>query len=535
MGKKFTAAVSVAAALQLAAAVGFAAASDSGGFINTFTDVPREHWAYEAVRELAEDGVIDGYGDGTFHGDRSITRYEMAELVARAMTKLEEASDADKQKIKRLEREFRNELRKMGVRISNLERKMDDVKWGAEVRLRYENDSRKGPAGKEIKDHKTEARTRLKLESKFDPKWEVFACLENTQNFRKSGQDGHLEVYYSYVQGNFGGVKMQAGRIPYIPAYGLIVDNAYNGVGLALGTKLKARLFYGRESKSAFAAKGNGDYYLVSEEVMDPANFKDIESGSKADAVAAAKAFEEQGTSALKPNNYKELLDAIDKIADNGKLKQLAYDLALAKGLQADGTFKKSDNALAKERLDTLLTELGSYSPKLDDANMAGIELSYPLDDKTNIKAAYMTFDAVNLNGPKSKMWEAGFDTQLTPDWNVKAVYGKSNADRDNKAYVLGLTYKQYDVLRPKSFDIYANYLHIERLATYDSTYSTDGVSNIIDLTTGQLHGAEGYELGANYIFNTNMRLNAHMSDVKASDDSDWKEKNYKVQVFVTF
>ncbi len=50
---------------------------------NPFEDVPADHWAYDAVAQLAADGVIEGYGDGTYRGDQEITRYEMAQMVAR--------------------------------------------------------------------------------------------------------------------------------------------------------------------------------------------------------------------------------------------------------------------------------------------------------------------------------------------------------------------------------------------------------------------------------------------------------------------
>ena len=74
-------------AAALAAALTVGAASTTFAAANPFSDVPRDHWAYDAVTQLAADGVVEGYGDGTFRGDRSITRYEMAQMVARAMAK----------------------------------------------------------------------------------------------------------------------------------------------------------------------------------------------------------------------------------------------------------------------------------------------------------------------------------------------------------------------------------------------------------------------------------------------------------------
>ena len=62
---------------------------------NPFSDVPENHWAYDAVAQLAKDGIIEGYGDATFQGGRSITRYEMAQMVAKAMAK-KEVPAADK-------------------------------------------------------------------------------------------------------------------------------------------------------------------------------------------------------------------------------------------------------------------------------------------------------------------------------------------------------------------------------------------------------------------------------------------------------
>ena len=59
-------------ALTTALVVG--AASTTFAAANPFSDVPRDHWAYDAVTQLAADGVIEGYGDGTYRGDRTITR-----------------------------------------------------------------------------------------------------------------------------------------------------------------------------------------------------------------------------------------------------------------------------------------------------------------------------------------------------------------------------------------------------------------------------------------------------------------------------
>ena len=63
---------SMVAALTAAMVMG--AASTTFAAANPFSDVPAGHWAYDAVSQLAQDGIIDGYGDQTFQGDKNITR-----------------------------------------------------------------------------------------------------------------------------------------------------------------------------------------------------------------------------------------------------------------------------------------------------------------------------------------------------------------------------------------------------------------------------------------------------------------------------
>ena len=76
---------SVISTLTTALVVG--AASTTFAAANPFSDVPAGHWAYDAVTQLAADGIIEGYGDGTYLGNRNITRYEMAQMIAKAMAK----------------------------------------------------------------------------------------------------------------------------------------------------------------------------------------------------------------------------------------------------------------------------------------------------------------------------------------------------------------------------------------------------------------------------------------------------------------
>jgi hypothetical protein len=95
-----------------------------------FADVPANHWAYQAIQSLAADGLIDGYPDGTFDGDRPLTRYEMAVLVARVIAKLQAngagyASKTDLETVQKLIDALKDELDALGVRVTNLEDALD--------------------------------------------------------------------------------------------------------------------------------------------------------------------------------------------------------------------------------------------------------------------------------------------------------------------------------------------------------------------------------------------------------------------------
>ena len=59
---------------------------------NPFSDVTPDSWAYQAVSQLAAAGIVNGYPDGTFKGQNDITRYEMAQMIAKAMANQDRAN-----------------------------------------------------------------------------------------------------------------------------------------------------------------------------------------------------------------------------------------------------------------------------------------------------------------------------------------------------------------------------------------------------------------------------------------------------------
>lgn len=117
-------------------AVSLLGSSTTFAAVNHFSSVPKDHWAYGAVEKLVQDGLIDGYGDDDFRGEKAITRYEMAQLVARAMSNVEKADDADKAAIQKLEDEYASELNAMDIRLTKVEKGMSSFKWFGDARIR---------------------------------------------------------------------------------------------------------------------------------------------------------------------------------------------------------------------------------------------------------------------------------------------------------------------------------------------------------------------------------------------------------------
>jgi hypothetical protein len=107
-----------AAALMAFAAPAFAA--------NPFMDVPMNHWAYDAIGQLAASGIVNGYPDGTYKGNQPMTRYEMATLVARglAVVDMNKASKQDVEMLKKLVVEFKDELNALGVQVDRIDRRV---------------------------------------------------------------------------------------------------------------------------------------------------------------------------------------------------------------------------------------------------------------------------------------------------------------------------------------------------------------------------------------------------------------------------
>ena len=220
----------------LSAALVIGAASTTFAAANPFSDVPRDHWAYDAVSQLAADGVVEGYGDGTYRGDRNITRYEMAQMTAKAMTK-GDMSASDKALVDRLAAEFADELNNLGVRVSNLEKHADMVKWEGKLQYTYERTGGefldKYAGGKKTNN---ELLFRLNPTAEVNSHWSVKARLDSKIDLRTdSGNDGNVKLKRAYAEGKYGSTVIQLGKLPIFTEQGMLFDDTISGAAVTLG------------------------------------------------------------------------------------------------------------------------------------------------------------------------------------------------------------------------------------------------------------------------------------------------------------
>ncbi len=203
---------------------------------NPFSDVPAGHWAYDAVNKLAAEGVVEGYPGGTYGGDRLMTRYEMAQITAKAMAK---GANAD-----RLAAEFAGELDSLGVRAANLEKKSDNVRITGQIR--YEYGDRGGDLGSKYgKTAQHRLRSRIFVNGSINEDWSYTGRFENNQSLKNSSGDDTLKFNQAYVNGKIGGAKLLAGKTDHYAGNGFIYDDTAEKIELSYGKDVKLTAYYG--------------------------------------------------------------------------------------------------------------------------------------------------------------------------------------------------------------------------------------------------------------------------------------------------
>ena len=270
------------------AAVAALTAGVSAYAANPFSDVTADDWAYQAVSDLSAQGVVEGYPDGTFKGERNMTRYELAQIVARLMAKEDQLNAEQQATLDKLAGEYADELANLGVRVSNLEKKVGNLYWSGDARMRYTASS---------SDKKADAydgRIRLNVKGQVNEATYVQGQMVTNMDFKGDNEatkaNGDTFMSQVYVNHNFGkNVAVRLGRQPitfgnqggwlYSALEGYDgAQIAYNNAKLSLTTgfgqlndgAVKSNDFYFAKGAYDFGfAKLNADYIADKDSVAD--------------------------------------------------------------------------------------------------------------------------------------------------------------------------------------------------------------------------------------------------------------------------
>ena len=239
---------------------------------NPFVDVPSDSWAYKSVVELADAGIIQGVDGSYFQGNRNITRYEAAEMVAKAMAHMDKASVEQRALINKLADEYADELNNLGVRVSALENRVGNVKLTGDARVRYiHQDSDDQGKGEVKNDDSWTYRVRVRANAQVNDRTKVvYGISTNNVSFADNStasdsKDNNIFTDRAYVDYNFGGNNwdLKVGRDEYDMGnghgYGFLYGDTFDGAQLQYhNDKFAATAGYGKFKEGSMATDTDG-------------------------------------------------------------------------------------------------------------------------------------------------------------------------------------------------------------------------------------------------------------------------------------
>ena len=245
---------------------------------NPFVDVPSDSWAYKSVVELADAGIIQGVDGQYFQGNRNITRYEAAEMVAKAMAHMDKASVEQRALINKLADEYADELNNLGVRVSALENRVGNVKLTGDARIRYihQSEGDKDKAGNPVNaatknDDSWSYRVRIRANAQVNDRTKVtYGISTNSISFAdnstaSNSDNNNIYTDLANVDYNFGGNNwdLLVGRYEYDMGnghgYGFLYGDTFDGAQLQYhNDKFAATAGYGKFKEGSMAMDTDG-------------------------------------------------------------------------------------------------------------------------------------------------------------------------------------------------------------------------------------------------------------------------------------
>ena len=379
--------------LAMAMALGVTASAYAA---NPFSDVPAGHWAYDSINKLAAAGVVEGYGDATFGGDKLMTRYEMAQIVAKAMAK---GADVDK-----LAAEFADELDNLGVRVANLEKKADNVKITGNIRYSY------AEKGGDIDGFSNKLRSRIWVKGQVNDDWSYTGMLENIQDFTDNDGEEGTNFQRAYVTGKLGGVSVDAGRQQLTLVDGNMYDTRADGIVASYGKDVKVTGFYAKptnQGKALNSAKLAPIYDLKASVEFD--NVLGAKVDAKIGVVDATVGYTVFKDGALTTEGKFMGTDVKDvKELDDNKIWNAGVAFDVAKDLKLSANYMKSSEEYLTTDDDAFIVGLSYAGAKAAKAGSFGVYGKYYDQARSTVVAHTMNGEYGN-HGFKGYMVGANY------------------------------------------------------------------------------------------------------------------------------
>lgn len=523
--------------LKAAIAACFACAAVTVSAANPFTDVSADDWAYQAVASLSDEGVIDGYPDGTFRGDKHVTRYEIAQIIVRLMAKEDTLNASQKETLAKLSSQYANELKDLGVRIAELEKKRGATDLITELRVqsidRYDNVFK----GNVQKHNEISTRVRLNTITPVNDRVHLYGQLETILDMNgKESYDvnridpkdkSQTKLRTGYGDGDFHlnrlwttyhfGPKQDTTNLPYGPSKNLIgigqfpvkmgvtgytYDGEVKGVFASFGDYLKGgrlTLAFGRATNINYAYTGP---------MMRGVKVSDIAKGKLLNELKTNKVVAQ----AVQQNPVlKDKLNAAQALIQSStSTPELLRNVqTIVGGLQQAGA-KDLATAITKklEPTNAALQAMmqganGFYNPDNDTLYPMGRDVVMGWGDDEDVPVAYASYIykkpgqweahayAMKACGPVGHIAKAyGFagSYNVTPMLRVQGEFVKNlrklplNNERPY-SYNYGIHYGEANVLKAKSFSIGVDYVYSQA-----GTYFGGSSNDIVDQYTGHVY-----------------------------------------------
>lgn len=497
--------------LKAAIAACFACAAVTASAANPFTDVSSDDWAYQAVASLSDEGVIDGYPDGTFRGDKHVTRYEIAQIVARLMAKEDTLNASQQETLAKLSSQYADELKDLGVRVAELEKKRGGTDLITELRVqsidRYDNVFK----GNVQKHNEISTRVRLNTITPVNDRVHLYSQTETIMDMNGKGvydvnridpkdksqtktragyDDGDFHLNRLWTTYHFG-PKQDTSKLPFGPSKNLIgigqfpvkmgvtgytYDGEVKGVFASFGDYLKGgrlTLAFGRATNINYAYTGP---------MMHGVALKKSELLS----VLTKKYGETYVNTMLRPFGGIDGFNAMSGPSQVAVLNGLKASLmrdptlgGLASKLEAMGD---KDYAYNYFPMDNVHMGWGDD----EDVPVAYASYIYKKPGQWEIHAYGMK--ACGPVGHIAKAYGFAGSYNVTPMLRVQGEFVKNlrklplNNERPY-SYNYGIHYGEANVLKAKSFSIGVDYVYSQA-----GTYFGGSSNDIVDQYTGHVY-----------------------------------------------